>query len=99
MSVVVARLDDDQFVVAELINEAVFVGDAARPVAGQIMGEALRLADSRPRITRRFLDHAINSPENGAFASPRDIVIPCITRKADLHATSCCGSINSRTLV
>jgi hypothetical protein len=35
--VVVSRLHDDEFFVPELIDEAVFVGDAARPVAGQVM--------------------------------------------------------------
>jgi hypothetical protein len=34
----VSRLHDDEFFVPELIDETVFVGDAARPVAGQVMG-------------------------------------------------------------
>ena len=66
----IADLHDDQLVVAELINEAVFVGDAARPVAGKVMGEALGLADSASRITRCFFDDAINPPENGPFTCP-----------------------------
>lgn len=37
-SVVVSGLHDDQLVVAELVNEAVFVGDTPRPIAGQVMG-------------------------------------------------------------
>jgi hypothetical protein len=35
--VVVSRLHDDEFFVPELIDKAVFVGDAARPAAGQVM--------------------------------------------------------------
>jgi hypothetical protein len=31
-------LPDDQFVIAELAVEAVFVGDTPRPLAGQAMG-------------------------------------------------------------
>jgi hypothetical protein len=34
---VVSGLHDDEFLVAELVDEAVLVGDAARSVAGQIV--------------------------------------------------------------
>ena len=36
-SVVISRLHDYEFVVAEFVDEAVFLGDAARPVARQVV--------------------------------------------------------------
>ena len=48
-------LHDDQFVVAELVVEAVFVGDTPRPLAGQAMGQVLGRADAGCRVAGGFL--------------------------------------------
>lgn len=44
-SVVVAGLHDDEFFVGRLVDETMLVGDASGPVAGQVVGQALGLAD------------------------------------------------------
>ena len=50
-SVVVSGLHGDQFVCrGELVDEAVFVSDAPRPIVGQVMGQALGLADAGYRV-------------------------------------------------
>jgi hypothetical protein len=43
---------DDQFVVVELVVEAVFVGDMPRPLVGQAMGQALGRAEAVSSIMR-----------------------------------------------
>src|SRR4249920_3813566 len=98
-SVMVSGLHDDEFILTELVDEAVFIGDAARPVAGEVVGEAFGLSDALSRVPRSFLDHAVDALEDRPFADPGNIVLPSITGEADLHAMSCCGSISSSTAV
>jgi hypothetical protein len=95
----VSGLHDDEFVVTELVHKAVFISDAARPVPGEVVRKALGLSDALAGVPRSFLDHTVDPLDHRAFADPGNIVLASVTREADLHATSCCGSINSSTLV
>lgn len=90
---------DDQFVVAELVVEAVFVGDTPRPLAGQAMGQGLGRADAGCRVAGGFVDHAVDSLEDRSFVAPGDVVLPAAAGDADLYVTSCWGWISSWTLV
>jgi hypothetical protein len=48
--------------------------------------------DALSGVPRSFLDHTVDPLDHRAFADPGNIVLPSVTREADLHATSCCGS-------
>ena len=47
LSVVVPACGDAHFVPGDLVHQAVLIGDASRPVPGEIVLERLRLADTR----------------------------------------------------
>jgi len=54
VAVVIARLEDLHFFVVGPVHEAVLVIDAARPVAGKIALQGLRLANPGERVTLDF---------------------------------------------
>jgi hypothetical protein len=66
----VSGLHDDEFVVTELVHKAMFIGDAARPVPGEVVRKALGLSDTLSGVPRSFLDHPVDAPEDRTFTDP-----------------------------
>ena len=69
------------------VDEAVLLGDAARPPALQFEPERLRLARAGERRAPALLDQVVDL---GALALPVEVVGPALRREADPH-----GSISS----
>jgi hypothetical protein len=77
--VAVARLDDDEVVVLDGVDEpAVFLVDAAGPEAGQVAGETFRFAGADTTVAGRFADEAVDPGESLSVAGPAAVILqPC----------------------
>ena len=82
-SVVVARLDDDEAVPRDRVDEAMLVGDPPRPVAREVLTEWLRLADADSGLAKRLADQPVDTSEHFAIVAPRAVVGPRVAGERD----------------
>src|SRR5450432_2824999 len=71
-------LDDDQVVPTNRVDESVLVGDSARPVAGEVLRQSLRLAGADTRIAQGLSDQSIDAFEYLRFICPGQVVVPAV---------------------
>jgi hypothetical protein len=60
--VMIPRLDDDESLVFNFVNEPVLVGDAAGPITGVGMFEHFGFANPGVRIPRNLFDQIVDLP-------------------------------------
>lgn len=60
-------LDDDQFVVVELVVEAVFVGDTPRPLPDRLWDRRSGVPMPGCRVAGGFFDHVVDPLEDRPF--------------------------------
>ena len=61
-SVVAARLDDDDAVSVDLVDQPMLVRDPTRPGTGQVLTEGLRPFDADSRLAKRLADQRNMQP-------------------------------------
>jgi hypothetical protein len=77
LSIVIAKLGEEQGVGFDAIDEAMLIVDAPGPVSGQAMLQGFRLADALERSALRFLDERIDAFENlPVRALPMQTILP-----------------------
>jgi hypothetical protein len=75
--VVVPGLQDPEVVPVDEVDEAVLLGDAARPGAGQGVSELLRFADAGEGVPAGVGDQAVDALEDVAVGRlPVGVVVP-----------------------
>ncbi len=85
----VAQLGDVNCIFRYFINEPVFISDSSGPVAGKSMFKWFRFSNTLKWISFRFLDEGIDAPKNLFIGFlPKDIIIPGVVRKDELHSKS-----------
>lgn len=91
--IVIAASNNDQISRGRLVDQSMFVVDPARPIAGEVCLERLRLPDTFEWRTKRIFDEEIgSSQEITVMLLKPEIVFPRGGRKAQFH-----GSTNSRS--
>src|SRR5829696_3822464 len=93
-SVVVAGLDDDEFVGLDRVDQAVFVVDASGPEAGEVAGEAFGLAGAGTGVAGGFGDEAVDTGQDFALTGPAGVVGPAVRGEDDLHSASSWRSVS-----
>ena len=84
-----AQLSDPQLASRDTIDNAVFCGDAPRPVAAQGVLERLGLTDPAIRIARNVPDELVNALHHlGIGLLPVEIFLPRLRREDEIHASS-----------
>ena len=87
-SVVIAALDDVQRVIADFVDETMFVINPACPAASQIALQRLGLADSGEWGTQRVANEVVQSLEPLRLpALPSHVLLPSILGERQLHTS------------
>jgi hypothetical protein len=74
---VVARLEHDQVVVADDVDQSVFIGDAPGPRVGQTVLQRFGLSDAVEGIAGGVVDQPVDALDQGAVDSlPVGVVLP-----------------------
>jgi hypothetical protein len=86
VSVVIAGLEDDQFVVAGEVDEAVFLGDATGPGPLEGVFEWLGFADALVGIAQGVLDEPVDPFEDLPIGGePGGVILPPLRGEGELH--------------
>ena len=91
--VVESGLEDDQVVTVDEVDQAVFLGDAARPGPGEHVAKRLGFADPGDRVAQGVVDEPVD-PFEGLPVScqPVGVVRPPVGGEDQPHRTRSCGS-------
>lgn len=73
----IAELGNDKGIVLDLVDDAMFIGDASRPVSGKSVFEGFRLADSLVGQALNVTNEGVD-PDGDLFIGflPIEIFIP-----------------------
>jgi len=86
---VIAKLGKKEGICLNLINNAMFLIDAPRPVARQAMFQRLGLTNTLERGTLDFFNENIDALEEfSVCALPIEIIFPSMLRENELHSTN-----------
>ena len=76
-------------VIADFVDESVFIGDSSRPIGGEVVLEGLRLADALVAVAHDVLDQQIDSLEDLSVLSlPPEVVFPGVDVPDQPHSQS-----------
>lgn len=82
--VVIAALKDNELSRLDAIDEAMFLIDASRPAAAELIPQRLGLADSGGWLTRRSLYEAVDPDQHLSVGiGPKHVVVPCVSGEAN----------------
>lgn len=85
--VMVASLEDDEILFEHLVDEAVFLGDTARPSTSNPVLQRLRLADPARRIAQCVVEQTVDALDDGAVSPlPVRIVLPPLRGEDQPHS-------------
>jgi hypothetical protein len=88
-SVVVSKLGNEQSVIRDLVNDAVFFVYSAGPVASQAMFKGLWLTTTFERLAFGFLNQFVDSIQNFFVGLlPVQIVFPGVLGEDEFHSRS-----------